>query len=551
MILELCLALAPQNFEVDDWFRLHPAVGTGGTTISADRREASAESAIRELARAMKWRIQVADAELEKLTPVSLDLAITRRDPRTVAQWIAATAGLEVTFRDDEGQVVMHLSDARHASREELRRRAILWYDEMIDGSARPAAGTARLEALMGLGDVLEDAGELSRAVTVYDRVYEEDDDRHFAARALLRASAVHLALATRTELPELKRKAHRQLAEETARRVLRSSPGEKNVAASLQLGRVLAQAGRWSDCIRALEAESGADVDLSLLLAQAFVRAGRPERAVRALDSLQRASASTWTRARFCEYHYWRGVSLELLKDDRDLRRARLDGAMRSLEIFVASSDDTDPRRARALIALGHVYSETGRHVEARAAIGRVLEKKSRLDLADLEAAVAGEKQITALTGLDAARAKPAARETSIQALFHDRRFADIVRLAGAIEEDDDAPLTDMFHVGRAHEELHRRGKPGTDEANRAATRHFERACEIYARIERRDVRHDREGKPTPGPWAAAARSAREVMQWLATRKAWTTPRIDWTIDQASHGGVDAESTSDVTPRR
>ncbi len=117
---------------------------------------------------------------------------------------------------------------------------------------------------------------------------------------------------------------------------------------------------------------------------------------------------------------------------------------------------------------------------------------------------------------------------DPAVRAMFGAGRFREVVRQAGPIDEGENAPLDDVFFVGRSHEELHRRLTAQSQAAEPAdatratataaaaakirAAKHLERAHDIYARIESRDVSRFRHGKPVPGS-RRAVRVARSLI--------------------------------------
>ena len=70
-------------------------------TVSANQNGVAADMALKKLARVMGWGYRPATSlVVQELGKVSLDLSFRDQKPRIIAQLVAVTAGMDVTFDD-------------------------------------------------------------------------------------------------------------------------------------------------------------------------------------------------------------------------------------------------------------------------------------------------------------------------------------------------------------------------------------------------------------------------------------------------------------------
>ena len=87
---------------------------------------------------------------------------------------------------------------------------------------------------------------------------------------------------------------------------------------------------------------------------------------------------------------------------------------------------------------------------------------------------------------------------------------------------------LIDLFYLGLAYERLgHKKGQQV----------YFDKANDMFARVQALDTRNGKDGKPIVGRWARASQSARQTMMWLLDSGKWKPARDVSKIKWASPG--------------
>ena len=342
--------------------------GREPAVVAADKNGIAADSALRELARTLAWRIEFETRQLEEdLARVAVDLAFSEQNPRTIAHLIAAAGGADVAFDDradaERGTAtVLHVLKPASADtpsgRDRLRNWAIHWYRSLLADELQPEPVVQQegMQTRMRLGQLLLARNDLEGAAKVFQSVYEEDRTHPFVPAALLKLAECLF------ELGQLDQ------AETWAKELGKRNPREaETAAATVLLGKVLLKKQRSDECVRILEssllplADSPAIIDLHLLIGEAHRQRAMPSRALEKMQAL-------WA------VHDWRSMSERQLVDYWFLRGyaaegvGKYDEAMEALEWFLGLSS-ADPRRGVAFILLGRSYLALGRFLEARAA--------------------------------------------------------------------------------------------------------------------------------------------------------------------------------------
>ena len=347
-------------------------LGRDPPRVAADHNGVAVDSALRELANAMRWRIDFETRQLESSLAVSaLDLAFEGIDARTAAHLIAVAGGCDVTFddREIEGSLTTILHIVRSATpesdsgRDRLRRFSIAWYQAFLaeDMKLEPLVQKEGIPARMNLGLVLMKQGDLQSAARAFESVWKLDQSHPFVPKALLRlAECLH-------EMGQ------DEQSETWARELKKRNPAlEETADATVLLGKVLIALGkkesmRFDECVRTLEAmllplaDAPQVVDVLLLIGEAQRLRGEPKQVLRAMELLW--SAHDWRKfgeRQMLDYWFLRGAGAEGV--------GKPDEAMEALEWFLGLTD-SDPRRGLAFVMLGRSYLALGRFVEARAA--------------------------------------------------------------------------------------------------------------------------------------------------------------------------------------
>ncbi len=351
-------------------------------TVSANRAAVPGDLALRELARAMGWTLRYSAQAFEKtLADTLIDLSLSARGPRTVANLIAIAAGADVLFvdRDVDGRtatelVVVAVPDpAAQEGRRRLREWAIEWYRTFLDEDTR-AGGERLADALrvrMQLSELLRSQGALVEAASILEKLYELAPEHDYVPAALLRMAQCWFEAGPET-WPD---------AERRARDLTRLHPARPEAAqATVLLGRILIAEARWSECVATLErhtlslAGTPEIVDLYLLMAAAQFRLGDPDAVNRTLSTLE-------------DGHQPEQLGGEQRRDWLFLRgyvaaeHAEGKRASRFLEQYVASAPEKDERKTIAFVLLAKAYLVEQRYVQARASALAARRERSLLD--------------------------------------------------------------------------------------------------------------------------------------------------------------------------
>ena len=142
-LLLAALAFAPQAQD-PEVFTVTEATVDGGAVryaVSADKRQIHCMDALRELAGAMNWNLDVESTPLENdLRFASVDLNLAGQDPRMVAQLIAVAGGADTVFDEpaafEGARVTLHVvqqpSAETESGRQRLRAVAGQWYRSFL-----------------------------------------------------------------------------------------------------------------------------------------------------------------------------------------------------------------------------------------------------------------------------------------------------------------------------------------------------------------------------------------------------------------------------------
>ncbi|MCA8956994.1 MAG: hypothetical protein KDC87_13030 [Planctomycetes bacterium] len=401
-------AAIPDPAAAEPWFRIHHVPGDPPRVlVSANKYAVSAESALRQLAQQLAWKLSSESVAVDaKLGAVTIDLAFTKQPPRTVAHLIAASAGVDVAFHAGGERTELHLITAptgeSESGRARLRHWAIHWYQQFLADdptlAQSPIVQEKGMQTLMHLGRLLLQGNDLEGAVKVYNRIFEQDDSQRYVPMALLRLTEAHFELAKAGGISEAKRKSHLERAEDSARRLTRLHPKlQASAQAAVLLGRILIADRRYSECIKALEANSlrlhnaPEIIDIYLLIAECYTHGELPDRVLHSLDLLASIrSYKEWSQRQWLDYHYLRAVGAEGMaaqSKDPEQRLAFLREGMQASEQFLGIGR-ADHRRAQGFVVLGRIYLGLGKYLEARAAAIEAMLDRKQLDVSWLQAA-------------------------------------------------------------------------------------------------------------------------------------------------------------------
>lgn len=350
----------------------HVDLGRDPPRVAADHNAVAVDVALRELANAMRWRVDFETRQLEsELGMAALDLAFEGIDARTTAHLIAVAGGCDVTFDDREIEgsqttivhVVRSATAESDSGRERLRRFSISWYQAFLaeDMKLEPLVQKEGMAARMNLGLVLMKQGDLQSAARAFESVWQLDQSHPFVPRALLRlAECLH-------EMGQ------DEQAEVWAKELKKRNPAlEETADATVLLGKILIGLGkkdpmRLDECVRTLDAmllplaDAPQVVDVLLQIGEAHRLRQEPKQTLRSMELLW--SAHDWrkfTERQMLDYWFLRGAGAEGV--------GKYDESMEALEWFLGLTD-SDPRRGLAFVMLGRSYLALGRFVEARAA--------------------------------------------------------------------------------------------------------------------------------------------------------------------------------------
>ena len=357
-------------------------------TVSADQRQIDCFAALRALADAMTWRLDVESAPLRNdLQLASVDLSLARQNPRMVAQLIAVAGDADVIFDQRPGvaepattmHVVRQPSAETASGRRRLRDVAGQWYRSFLRAELEfaPSERSGGNGARMHLGELLVETGDIPSAIGFFRDVYESAPSEHLTP-AVLKIAECHLDLAA-GHADRAARLAEYHQAEQWVRHVFEYVPtSEENAAATILLGRALLGQARNEatamrtravarECQRELRSrvirltDSMELLRVWILTGQAHFLTGRPARAYSTMKNLRESRYfNDLEPQHFLDYHFLLGFGA--------LGVGEADLAMRSLEWFLIHGDEDD-RRGQAYVMLAEAYMERGRYLEARAA--------------------------------------------------------------------------------------------------------------------------------------------------------------------------------------
>lgn len=387
----VCLAAlqAPQD---DSVFVKTVIAGKDGradrVVVAADKRSLDCLSALRQLALAMNWNIDVESSPLENdLRGFSVDLNLEAQDPRMVAQLVAVAGGADVVFDEpmafEGARTMLHVvrtpSADTESGRQRLRAMAGQWYRSFLRDELQyePVVQREAVQVRMNLGQLLVENGDLESAIAFFTEAYEKRPHDH-VGQAILRIADCHLDLAA-AHVDRAQQKAEYAKAEEWVRRILDNMPSSAEVTgATIRLGRAMLgqamaetqpdavrqRAERCQDELRARVIrllDSAEMVDVWLLSGQAQFLMERPDRVLETMLTLRE---SPWfgdmQERQFRDYHFLLGYGA--------LGSAKHELAMRSLEWFLIHAEN-DARRGAAYVLLAESYLAQQRLLQARAA--------------------------------------------------------------------------------------------------------------------------------------------------------------------------------------
>jgi len=382
--------MAPQGPE--EVFRVKTVPGSQGWSdrvfVEADRRQISCLDALRGLAAAVNWNLDIESTPLENsLAYQSIDLNLEDQDPRMVAHLIAVAGGADVIFADpqpvDGSRTTVHVvrvpDSQTESGRQRLRALAGQWYRSFLQDELEhdPLVSREAVQVRMNLGQLLLDSGDLAMAINFFTEAFEARPHDHVAA-AILKVGQCHLDIAESHPDRE-QQKAHFADAERWGRELLQRMPTAPEVAkATIILGRaLLGQAKAETDaelqaefaekCQAELRArvirliDSVDMLDVWLVAGEAQLMLGRVERVYETMLTLRESAYfDDLSERQYRDYHFLLGYGA-LGVDKAEL-------AMRSLEWFLIHAEG-DSRRGIAHVLLAEAYLSIGRLLQARAA--------------------------------------------------------------------------------------------------------------------------------------------------------------------------------------
>ncbi len=182
---------------------------------------------------------------------------------------------------------------------------------------------------------------------------------------------------------------------------------------------------------------------------------------------------------------------------------------------------------------AVGRILFKAGNYRKALQELAP-LEKDRSADLGDLFYLARCHEELHRVVKEQAAMAKGEASKASARAEVA-RRAADAIRDSGRSNRavggtmQSKAEHDSLRQQQAAATSAHKTQTALADQLNRESAHYYEKAYNVFILIEGRDLRSGIDGKDAPGQWAEAARSARNMMQWISTRREWTPPAIQW----------------------
>ena len=191
-LLLAVLAFAPQAQD-PEVFTVTEATVDGGAVryaVSADKRQIHCMDALRELAGAMNWNLDVESTPLENdLRFASVDLNLAGQDPRMVAQLIAVAGGADTVFDEpaafEGARVTLHVvqqpSAETESGRQRLRAVAGQWYRSFLrdELAYEPLVEKEGNAVRMHLGELLVETGDLESAIGFFQDVYDQQPNDH------------------------------------------------------------------------------------------------------------------------------------------------------------------------------------------------------------------------------------------------------------------------------------------------------------------------------------------------------------------------------------
>ena len=392
-LLLAVLACAPQAQDPQVFTVAATASASGAVrrTVSADQRQIRCMEALRELASAMNWNLDVDSTPLENdLRFASVDLNLADQDPRMVAQLIAVAGGADTVFdepADFEGaRVTLHVvhqpSAETESGRQRLRAVAGQWYRSFLreELAYEPLVEQEGNAVRMHLGELLVEAGDLDSAIGFFQDVYDQKPN-DYMVRSILKMAACHLDLAG-DHVERERQHAEYAEAQRWVDKVLEGEATLSNAefaAAATMLGRALIGQARSaatpsiarvaiSKCREQLRAKayrllhSKEVVEVWLVQGQAHYLAGDGAAALKQMRMIraQEQYFADLTPAQYRDYHFLLGYGA-LETGDSSL-------AMRALEWYLIHAED-DSRRGEAYVMLADAYYAAGRYLEGRAA--------------------------------------------------------------------------------------------------------------------------------------------------------------------------------------
>ena len=390
-LLLAVLALAPQAQD-PEVFTVTEATVDGGAVryaVSADRRQIHCMDALRELAGAMNWNLDVESTPLENdLRFASVDLNLAGQDPRMVAQLIAVAGGADTVFDEpasfEGARVTLHVvqqpSAETESGRQRLRAVAGQWYRSFLrdELAYEPLVEKEGNAVRMHLGELLVETGDLESAIGFFQDVYDQQPNDHMLS-AILRIAECHLELAGDHVEREQQYAEYGEAARWLEHADEHKTTASEKAAAATMLGRALLGQARSAatpeiadekvmECRSELRNKahlmrhSRAEVEVWLIQGEADYVARDPGAA---LQKMRRVRAQgdyfkDLTPAEYLDYHFLLGYGA--------LGTGNAALAWRALEWFLIHAED-DPRRGEAYVMLAEAYYAEGRYLEGRAA--------------------------------------------------------------------------------------------------------------------------------------------------------------------------------------
>jgi hypothetical protein len=391
VITALLIALAAQGQDPGALFvvgKVETAGAVERKVVTADRRAVPCLLALRLLADAMDWHINIDSKPLESdLRSQAIDLDFADQDARVAGQLIAVAAGADMVF--DAGNIdagvrpTMHVTrkpeSVTESGRNRLRGLAGQWYRSFLVNDLRhePLVATEANRVRMNLGRLLVESGDLEAALPVFAEVYDNRPGDLVPA-AVLRLSQTNLEFADGQRDSAVALKGYEK-AEEWARNLLAHHPSAPEAAgATVALGRsMLGQARLAVDPQKRLDlcdrcrSELAARVmrlidsvemlDVWLVVGEAQFQLDWPTRAYETMLTLRESrNFDDLSQRQFRDYHFLLGYGA-LGSDKPSI-------AMQSLEWFLIHADG-DRRTGMANVLMTDAYMRLGQHLQAHAA--------------------------------------------------------------------------------------------------------------------------------------------------------------------------------------